>query len=205
MRLHTTPLLIVALSLVAAGCSDDGDSPTGPSTPAPTHTSTVVDGALSITVGTDKATYAFGETVLVTTSLTNVSDAAVEVDFLRGSPARYYNLNVSFRDDGGTTHRAYGGGENDVITLAPGQTLRESFEWDQTSRFDRRPVERGFFRVSTSATFEDEIRSGSTTSSSSSTEVAAGRVRVRTPPPRRAPDRSCARTGLSIVLSCPPR
>lgn len=145
-------LLLNVLLLTMTGCSDDSN-PMGPATPA--HATSVQDGSLELTVATDKASYAFAAPVTVTVTLTNTGNAPVALDFSRGRPARYPNLNINIDDSDSAVHHAAGDGTLDAATLQAGDSYRYSFVWDQTSRFTRQPVARGVFEISAFANFDD--------------------------------------------------
>lgn len=151
----TTRILMLALGLVlfaAAGCSENND-PTGPGSGG--LTASTQDGALKLSVATDKATYTNGETVHVTITLTNTGDAPVALDFARGNPARYPNLSINVDDKDDVYHYVEGDGTLDTTTLGPKKSYRYTFSWDQVSRRTRQPVERGFFQVIGFTSFDD--------------------------------------------------
>lgn len=151
-RIATTVLMLAFALIALAGCSEDS-SPTGPGTPA--HANSNEDGGLRITAGTDKASYGFGEIVTINLTLTNISGAPMTLDFDRGNPARYPNLNVNVDDSGGSAHYVDGDGTADQTTLAAGASISYRFDWDQTSRFTRAPVDRGVHEVIGFAGFDD--------------------------------------------------
>lgn len=157
MRAHTksrqclAALILTVCALAGAGCSDDD-----PTTPAgPAHAVSASDGPLSLTIASDKASYAFGAVVTLTVTLTNTSNAPVDLDFQRGTPARYANLAVNIDDSGGVNHFARGEGEADQTTLAAGASISHRLDWDQVSRRTRGPVERGSFEVIGFVGFDD--------------------------------------------------
>lgn len=155
--LNKAPRLVLALTLAlvltaVTGCSDDSN-PAGPSLPA--NVASVQDGNLMLTVATDKASYNFGAPVTVTVTLANTGTTPVALDFSRGSPARFPNLNINLDDGNGAVHHADGDGTLDVTTLNAKSSYRYSFVWNQTSRFTRQPVERGVFQVSGFVNFDD--------------------------------------------------
>ncbi len=146
-------MLALCLGLFAAtGCSSNND-PTGPGNGA--LTASTQDGDLQLTVTTDKASYMNGEPVNITVTLTNTGSAPVNLDFARGTPARYSNLNINVDDSDGVDHYAQGDGTLDKAALAPKASYRYSFTWNQVSRRTRQPVDRGFFEVIGSARFDD--------------------------------------------------
>ena len=150
-----TRFLMLALCLglfAAAGCSSSND-PTGPGSDG--LTASTQDGDLQLTIATDKATYMNGEPVAITITLTNTGSAPVNLDFARGTPARYSNLNINVDDGDGADHYAQGDGTLDKAALAPKASYRYSFTWDQVSRLTRKPVDRGFFEVIGFAGFDD--------------------------------------------------
>lgn len=153
--LLATLLLVAAMALNA--CSSD-NNPTGPS--APEHATFVDDGGLRLTVGTDKANYELGEQVTITTILTNTTDAPIALDFARGTPARYSNINVNADDSDDVNHYAQGQGSDDLTTLGAGKSIDYTFVWDQVSRRTRVPVDRGIFEIIGFAGFDnrDTIR-----------------------------------------------
>ncbi len=138
--------------LAATGCSDD--DPTGPGQVF-AHGATATAGGLRVSVATEAATYAFGTSFDIEVVLTNVSDQPQTLDFLRGDPARYPNLGLNAIDDGDASHFVAGEGERDVFALAPGASIRAVFNWDQTSRFTRSPVERGVYEMVAFVSFDD--------------------------------------------------
>lgn len=146
-----TALALVAFALAGAGCSDD--DPAAPAGPA--HSMSATDGALSLTIASDKASYSFGEAIAFTVTLTNTSASPVALDFLRGDPARYSNLGINVDDSDGVNHYAQGEGETDKTTLAAGASISYRLDWDQVSRRTRGPVERGSFEVIGSVGFDD--------------------------------------------------
>lgn len=145
-----TALALVAFVLAGAGCSDDD-----PAAPVTTHSATADDGALSLTIATDRASYAFGEAIAFTATLTNTSGSPVDLDFQRGDPARYSNLGINVDDSDGVNHWAQGDGEADQTTLAAGASISYRLDWDQVSRRTRNPVERGSFEVIGFVGFDD--------------------------------------------------
>ena len=155
--LKTSParFLMLALGLVlfaATGCSSNND-PTGPGSGG--QTASTQDGDLQLTVTTDKASYLAGDPVTITITLTNTGSAPVNLDFARGTPARYSNLNINVDDSDGADHYAQGDGTLDKTALAPKASYRYSFTWNQVSRLTRKPVDRGFFEIIGFAGFDD--------------------------------------------------
>jgi hypothetical protein len=144
---------IAILSLVAlfGGCSKD--SPMGPSTPR--HTSRTTQSGYQLTASTAKASYAFGETITIDATIKNVTDQPLVMDFERGDPARYPNVNVNVDDDGGFAVFVDGEGEQDTYTLAPGKSLSYSYTWDQNNRITRAPVDRGVYEVKVFSVLKD--------------------------------------------------
>lgn len=137
-----TTISILALAL-AAGCGSD--SSTGPS--APRHTSTATQDGLQLTTSTAKASYEFGQNVTITGTIKNVSSNPITLEFDRGDPARYPNVNVNVDDESGFAVFVDGEGEADTHTLAPGKSLEYSYTWNQNHRITRDPVDRGFYEV----------------------------------------------------------
>ncbi len=148
------PTLILTTTLALAACSDD--NPTGPG--ALPHATSTQSGDLRLTVSTDKASYDFGESITITSVLTNTGSAAVTLDFARGNPARYSNFNFNANDDNGVNHYAYGQGTADQTTLGAGESIHYTSVWNQVSRRSRRPVERGVFQIISSVGFDNRDR-----------------------------------------------
>ena len=147
-------ILLLALVLGTAGCSDD--DPTDPGVPETfSHSSSTTIDGLRLTVSTPKAEVAFGEKVAIRVELTNVGDQPQVLDFLRGNPARYPNLSVNVDDGNDLAHFIDGDGERDDFTLAAGARISATFDWNQVSRLTREPVERGIFQVTGFVGFDD--------------------------------------------------
>jgi uncharacterized protein (DUF2141 family) len=152
-RLLLATFLLAAASALSA-CSSSDKSPTAPGASLVNVTS-ADDGGLRLTVGTDKANYDLGETVMITTILTNTTKSPIALDFYRGTPARYSNINVNADDSDGVNHYAQGQGTDDKTTLGPGGSIDYTFAWDQISRRTRKPVDRGMFEIIGSVGFDD--------------------------------------------------
>jgi len=155
---RTLSRLLMATFLLAAAtalnaCGKD-DNPTAPGASLVNVTS-ADDGGLRLTVGTDKANYDLGEPVMITTILTNTTKSPIALDFYRGTPARYSNINVNADDADGVNHYAQGQGTDDKTTLGAGRSIDYTFAWDQISRRTRQPVERGMFEIIGSVGFDD--------------------------------------------------
>lgn len=146
--------LVALFALGGVGCSSD-DSPTGPSSSTFAHASSTTQGGLTLTVSTPRATVAFAEEFQIRMELTNVSDTAQTLDFLRGEPARYGNLLLNIDDTDGLNHDASSEGERDVFELAAGATISATFTWDQVSRTLRRQVDAGVYQVIGVVSFDD--------------------------------------------------
>lgn len=146
--------LLTFFLLAATGCSDD-DSPTGPSNSTFDHArSSTVDG-LELTVSTPAATVDFGASFRVRIELTNVTDAPIALDFLRGEPARYGNLTLNIDDVDALNHFAASDGERDLFELAAGATIASTFTWNQESRTIRRQVDPGLYSLDATVAFDD--------------------------------------------------
>jgi hypothetical protein len=102
---------------------------------------------LQLTTSTAKASYEFGQDIAITGTIKNVSDDPITLNFERGDPARYPNVNVNVDDDSGFAVFVDGEGENDTYTLAPGKSLRYTYTWNQNHRITRDPVDRGFYEI----------------------------------------------------------
>ncbi|MCB1182606.1 hypothetical protein KDM41_04165 [bacterium] len=155
MKTPRLPVLTVLLllGLALTGCSSD-DNPAAPAAGA--HNASTTDGGLQLTVGTDKASYAFGEDVVVTMVLRNTGNAPIALDFQRGDPARYPNLSVNIRSDDNYSHFVDGDGTRDKTSLGAGESIRTTLLWEQQiSRSNRQPVARGTYRVVGFIDFDD--------------------------------------------------
>lgn len=144
-------VLMFALAILT-GCSSD-DNPMGPALGS--NAATTEDGALELSLSSDKASYAFGDDVTITLSLRNTGNSAINLDFDRGTPARYPNLSINVKDTTKVSHFVQGEGTADVTSLAAGAAITYSWVWDQTSRFTRRPVDRGTFELVGFTAFDD--------------------------------------------------
>ncbi len=149
---NTVKATLTALSLtLLAACGSD--SATGPT--APSHSAKTVQDGFELTISTAKATYAFGEDIVIHANLKNVSGQDQELDFFRGRPARYSNVNVNVQDDTDFSVFAAGEGEYDQYTLKAGKSLHYEYTWNQDHRITRDPVDRDFYEIKASAGLED--------------------------------------------------
>lgn len=145
LNMRTTILTAVSILSLALASGCGSDSSTGPSEPQ--HTSTTTQDGLQLTTSTARASYEFGRDITITGTIKNVSSDPITIDFDRGDPARYSNVNVNVDDDSGFAVFVDGEGEYDIYTLDPGKSLKYTYTWNQNHRITRDPVDRGFYEI----------------------------------------------------------